>query len=139
MAPTFRAGRGQYLTISSATGGTINFSSGLDNCSLERSAADLVVTTFGDADAVRLPGTLKDASFTASGHFASTYEAKLAAMLGHTTLLSWVYGPESTDNTRRKISGSCVLTNYTVGGSVDGKVDMSIAASNSGTITATTF
>lgn len=138
MAPSFRSGKSGYLTVSSATGGTINMSSGIDNVQLSRSVQDLVVTTFGDSDVVRIPG-LRDASISVSGHFASTYEEKLSAMLGASTLTSWVYGPESTSNTRRKLSGSAVLTGFTIGGSVDGKVDMSFDLACSGSITSTTF
>lgn len=138
MAPSFRAGKSGYFTLSSATGGVINYSSGIDNVSLSRSVADLVVTTFGDNDVVRIAG-LRDASISVSGHFASTYEEKLSAALGHSTTLSWVYGPESTSNTRRKLSGSAVLTGFDIGGSADGKVDMSFSLACSGTITSTTF
>ena len=138
MAPSFRSAKSGYLTVSSATGGVINYSSGVDNVSLSRSVADLVVTTFGDNDVVRIAG-LRDASISVSGHFASTYEEKLSAALGHSTTLSWVYGPESTSNTRRKLSGAAVLTGFTIGGSVDGKVDMSFDLACSGAITATTF
>lgn len=138
MAPSFRSAKSGYLSISSATGGTVNMSSGVDNVSLSRSVQDLVVTTFGDSDVVRIAG-LRDGSISVSGHFASTYEEKLSALLGHSTLTSWVYGPESTANTRRKLSGSAVLTEFTVGGAVDGKVDMSFTLALSGSVTATTF
>lgn len=138
MAPSFRPAKSGFLSVTSATGGTINLSSGLDNVSLSRSVQDLVVTTFGDNDVVRLSG-LRDGSITFSGHFASTYEEKLSAMLGHSTNTSWVYGPESTSNTRRRLSGSAVLTDFTIGGQVDGKIDMSGTLALSGTVTSTTF
>ena len=138
MAPSFRGARNGFLSITSATAGTVNMSSGIDNVQLSRSVADLVVTTFGDNDVVRIAG-LRDASITVSGHFASTYEEKLSALLGHSTTTSWIYGPESTSNTRRKLSGSAILTDFTIGGSVDGKVDMSGTLACSGTITATTW
>ena len=138
MAPSFRSAKSGYFSLTSATGGVINYSSGVDNVSLSRSVQDLVVTSFGDNDHVRIAG-LRDASVSVSGHFASTYEEKLSAALGHSTTLSWVYGPESTSNTRRKLSGSAILTGFTIGGSVDGKVDMSFDLACSGAITATTF
>jgi hypothetical protein len=138
VAPSFRSAKNGFFSLTSATGGVINYSSGVDNVSLSRSVQDLVVTTFGDSDVNRIAG-LRDASISISGHFASTYEEKLSAALGHSTLLSWVYGPESTANTRRKLSGSAVLTGFTIGGAVDGKVDMSFDLACSGTITSTTF
>ena len=110
--PSFRGARTGFLSVTSATGGTVNLSSGLDNVQLSRSVADLVVTTFGDNDVVRLAG-LRDGSITFSGHFASTYEEKL--------------------------SGSAILTDFTIGGSVDGKVDMSGTLALSGAVTSSTF
>jgi predicted secreted protein len=138
VAPSFRAGKSGFLSITSATGGTVNLSSGLDNVQLSRSVQDLVVTTFGDNDVVRIAG-LRDGSITFSGHFASTYEEKLSALLGHSTTTSWIYGPESTSNTRRKLSGAAILTDFTIGGAADGKVDMSGTLALSGTVTSTTF
>lgn len=138
MAPSFRSGKSAYLTVTSATGGTVNLSSGLDNASLNRVAQALKVTTFGDNDEVYIAG-LRDATIKLSGHFASTYEEKLSAMLGASTLTSWVYGPESTSNTRRKLSGSAVVTNFTIGSPVGDKVSMSIDMQCSGTIVSSTF
>lgn len=138
MAPSFRAGKNSFLSITSATGGTVNLSSGLDDVSLSRSVADLVVTTFGDSDHVRIAG-LRDGSISFSGHYASTYEEKLTALLGHSTTTSWIYGPESTSNTRRKLSGAAILTSFDIGGSADGKVNMSGSLALSGAVTATTF
>ena len=82
---------------------------------------------------------LRDASITISGVWSSTHEEKFAGALGHSTTLSWVYGPESTTNGRRKLSGSAILTNFTVGSPVDDKVTMSMSLAGSGAITATTF
>ena len=138
MAPAFRSGKGGYLTISSATGGVINYSSGLDDVSLETSVNALDVTTFGDSDHVKIAG-LRDASISFSGSFASTYEEKLMAARGHSTTLQWVFGPESTSNTRRKLSGGAILTGYTIGAQVDDKVTMSGTIACSGTLTSTTF
>lgn len=138
MAPSFRSGKSAYFTLSSATGGVINYSSGLDDASLERVANALNVTTFGDSDNNYIAG-LRDATLSLSGHFASTYEEKLSAALGHSTTLSWVYGPESTSNTRRKLSGGGILTGFTIGAPVDDKVSMSFTVQCSGTITSTTF
>ena len=134
----FRAGKGGFLSISSATGGVINYSSGIDEVTLERSVNALVVTTFGDSDHNKIAG-LRDGTLSFSGHFSSTHEPKLSAALGHSTTLSWVFGPESTSNTRRKLSGGGILTGYTIGASVDDKVSMSGTLALSGTVTSTTF
>lgn len=138
MAPTFRSGKGGFFSITSATGGTINLSSGLDQASLDRMANALDVTTFGDSDKNYIAG-LRDAKISLSGTFASTYEEKLYPLLGSTAGGAWVYGPESSANTRRKYSGSSVVTQVTIGGAVDDKVNMSVSLQVSGVIVATTF
>ena len=138
MAPSFRSAKNAFFSITSATGGTINLSSGLDDASLDRMANALDVTTFGDNDKNYIAG-LRDANISLSGHFASTYEEKLYPLLGSTAGGSWVYGPESTSNTRRKYSGASVVTQVTIGTPVDGKADMSVKLQVSGAITATTF
>lgn len=138
MAPSFRAGKGAYFSITSATGGTINLSSGLSDATLSRVAAALDVTHFGENDKNFIAG-LRDATIKLTGIFASTYEEKLFPLLGSTSGGAWVYGPESTANTRRKYSGSSVVTNVTIGSPVGAHVSMSIDLQVSGTITATTF
>ena len=138
MAPSFRAGKGAYFSLTSATAGTINYSSGLDEASLERMAAALDVTTFGDNDEVYIAG-LRGGTLSLSGHFASTYEEKLSALLGHTTTPQWIYGPESTSNTRRKLSGGGILTKFGIGAPVADKVSMSFDLQLSGAVTSTTF
>ena len=138
MAPTFRSGKGAFFSITSATGGTVNLSSGLDTASINRVAQALKVTTFGDNDENYIPG-LRDATIKLAGHFASTYEEKLFPLLGSTSGGAWVYGPESTADHRRKYSGNSVVTNVTIGSPVGDKVSISMDLQCSGTITSTTF
>lgn len=138
MAPTFRAGKNAYFSITSATGGTVNLSSGLNDASLERIAKALDVTTFGDNDEVYIAG-LRGGTISLSGLFASTYEEKLSAAVGHSTTLSWVYGPESSANTRRRLSGGCVITKFGIGAPVADAVNMSIDLQLSGAVTSSTF
>lgn len=138
MAPTFRSGKSAFFSLTSATGGTINLSSGLTDASMDRVAQALKVTTFGKNDEVYIPG-LRDATLKLTGIFASTYEEKLFPLLGSTSGGAWVMGPESTANTRRKYSGASVVTNVTIGAPVGDKVTMSVDLQCSGTITSTTF
>lgn len=138
MAPTFRHGKGAYFSLSDSAGATINYSSGLDSITLNRTGETADVTTFGDNDRNFIPG-LRVATISGAGHFASTYEEKLSASLGHSTLLTWVYGPESTSNTRRKLTGSAILTAFSVETPVGDKASMSFELQCTGTVTSTTF
>lgn len=136
--PTFRHGKGSYFSLTSATGGTINFSSGLDEVTLSRSVKTADVTHFGQSDMNYIPG-LRDAKITCKGHWASTYESKLVGLLGWSTLPTWTLGPETTADHSRKETGVCILTDYVIGAPVGDKVSMSFNLQCSGTITATTF
>lgn len=138
MAPSFRSAKNAFFSLTSATGGTVNYSSGLDDASIERVAKALDVTTFGDSDEVYIAG-LRGGTLSLSGHFASTYEEKLSALLGHSTTPQWIYGPESTSNTRRKLSGGGIVTKFDIGSPVADKVSMSFDLQLSGAVTSTTF
>ncbi len=116
----------------------MNCSSGIDSVTLNRSLDPADVTTYGDNDHNYIPG-LRNATLTIAGHFASTYEEKLSALLGWSTLPNWVFGPESTANTRRKVTAAGILTKFTIGDPVADKVSMSFDIQSSGLITATTF
>ena len=138
MATTFRSGKSAYFSITSATGGTINLSSGLDSASLDRMAAALKVTTFGKNDDVYIPG-LRSGTVSLTGIWASTYEPKLSALLGSTSGGACVYGPESTATNRRKETFSVVVTKFTAAAKVDDKVTMAIDAQVTGAVTSTHF
>lgn len=138
MAATFRHGKGAYFSLSDNTGTTINLSSGLEELTLSRSVDTAETSTFGDNDKSYIAG-LRDATISGSLIFASTHEEKLSASLGHSTALTWVFGPESTANTRRKFTGSGILTGWEGGASIGDKVTSSFELQVTGAITATTF
>lgn len=139
MAPLFRHGKGTFFSITSATGGTINLSSGIDSASLARSLDTAEVTHFQQNDKVYIPG-LRDHTFSVSGHFSSTHTAKLDALIGSTSGGAYVYGPDgSTAAGRRKYTGSALVTGLTYDTPVGDKVSMSIDLQGSGAVTAGVF
>jgi hypothetical protein len=137
MAPNFKHGKGALFKMSDSAAATINYSSGLDDCSLSRQLETAEVTTFGDNDKNYIPG-LRDSSFSVSGHWASTYAKKLDASLGWSTLLTWTYWPESTATGSLFFTGAGILTGYEVGASVGDKVNLSFSVQCSGAITRST-
>lgn len=138
MAPAFRSAKNAFFSITSATGGTIALTSGLDDASLNRVAAALKITTFGRGDEVYIAG-LRDATFKIAGIFASTYEAKLTPLLGSSAGGNWVYGPESTVTGRRKFSGASVVTGLDIAAAVADSIKVSMTIQCSGAITPATF
>lgn len=138
MAPTFTHGKGAFFSVTSATGGTINFSSGLDDCTLSRQLDTAEVTTFGDNDRNYIVG-LRGADFSISGHFSSTHTKKLDPLLGHSTIPQFVYGPQGTSSGSRKYTGGCIMTSLEYHSPVDDKVDMGIDFIVTGAITSTSY
>lgn len=138
MAPVFRHGKGSFFSLTSATGGVINYSSGIDDCSLARKLDTPDVTTFGDNDKSYIVG-LRDASFSVAGIFSSTHVKKLDALLGSTAGGAFVYGPEGTASGGRKYTGSSILTGYDVKSPVGGRVALTFSLQCSGAITSTSY
>lgn len=138
MAPTFKHGKNAFFSVTSATGGTINLSSGLDDISFPRTADSAETTVFGLGDRRNIAG-IRDASVSVSGHFSSTHDAKLPAMLGHSTTLNYIYGPAGNSTGLRKYTGGCILTSYEISSPVGDKVSMKLEFQGSGAVTATAF
>lgn len=140
MAPTYRHSKIGYLSFTSSTGGTVNFSSGVDESSLERTVETAEVTAYGDNDKVYLAG-LRDATVSASGHFASTYDEKLNPLLGSTTLSTITWGPHgnTTGQNRRKFTASAILTSYSMDAPVGDKASIETEWQLTGAVTSTKF
>jgi predicted secreted protein len=136
LAPTFKHGKDAVTTLTSATGGTINFSSGMDDSELARSVETAEVTTYSNDDKTYLPG-LKDKTFSLSGHMSSTHAEKLDAMWGHSTGTTVNYSPMSTSTGNRLYTGKAIMTDYTIGSPVGDKVSVSLDFQGSGAWTST--
>ncbi len=138
MAPTFRHGKNAFFSITSATAGVVNLSSGLDDLKFSRKMSPAKVTHFGNNDEAYIVG-LRDATITFTGIFSSTHAKKLDALIGSTSGGAFVYGPESTATTRRKFTGSSWLTGLDYEAPVGDKVKLSGALQVTGAITSTNF
>lgn len=136
MAPTFVHGKGAVFQVTDTGGAAVVLSSGLDSLTLDRSVETAEVTAFGDDDKLYLSG-LRDATFSASGHHASTYHAKLNGMLGNSTATSFQYSPAGTGTGNALYTGSAHVTSLSVDVPVGDKVSMSIDFQITGPITST--
>lgn len=124
------------LLLTSATGGSIDMSSGLDDITFTRTVGTADVTNFGDGDINRIP-TLKDMSLSGSGQWSSTHHEKLVALLGHSTGTSVSWSPASTASGNPLEKGSAHLTNLETGAAVDGRVELSFDLEGNGSVTST--
>lgn len=138
MAPTFRHGKSGFISITSATGGVINYSSGMNSVSFSRSADTADVTHFGQNDKNFIPG-LRGATLSVAGMFSSTHAKKLDALLGTTAGGIFVFGPESTATGRRKFTGNSVMTSLKYDDPVGDKVACSADFLITGAVTSTNF
>lgn len=138
MAPTFRHGKNAFFSITSATGGTVNLSSGVTDVKLSRKMSPAKVTHFGQNDENYIVG-LRDATISLSGIFSSTHAKKLDALIGSTSGGTWIYGPESTATGRRKFTASSWLTGMDYDAPVGDAVKMTLNLQVTGAITSTNF
>ncbi len=137
MAPTFVHGKSCVFNMTSATGGVIVFSSGMDDSELSRVVETADVTNYGSLDHEYIIG-LKDKTFTVSGHLSSTHVSKLASMWGHSTGSTIHYSPLTTAAGNPDISGKGFMTEYTISSPVADKVSVSLSFQGSGAWTSTT-
>ena len=138
MAPTFRHAKDAFFSLTSATGGTITCSSGFDDLALKRTVDTAEVTTYAEDDKVYLAG-LRDGTIPFAGNFSSTHEKKFAALLGHSTRPTFIYGPESNSTGRRKYTGKSILTSLDVSSPIGGRIAVAGTLQLSGAITSTVF
>ena len=138
MALTFRHGKDAFFSITSATGGTVTCSSGLDDSSLKRTVDTAEVTTYVDDDKVYLAGH-RDATISVSGVFNSTHEAKFTSLLGHSTRPTWIYGPHGNTTGYRKYSAKCIVTGLDISSPSKDAVKIAMTLQGSGAITSTVF
>lgn len=138
MAPTFRHGKGGFFSITSATAGTVNLSSGLVDVKLSRKMNPAKVTHFGQNDENYIVG-LRDATLSISGIFSSTHAKKLDALIGSTSGGTWIFGPESTASGRRKFTGSSWVTSLDYDAPVGDAVKLNFNLQVTGAITSTNF
>jgi predicted secreted protein len=136
--PTFLHGKGSYFSITTIAGATVKMSSGLEEVSFPRSVDTAEVTTYGKNDRNFIAG-LRSGTISVTGIFASTFEEKIAPLLGSTALTNFTFGPGSTATGARKEKGSAIVTSYEVGAPVGDKVSMKMSLQVTGTITSTKF
>lgn len=138
MAPTFRHGKGGYLSLSDTAGTTFVLSSGMDTCDLQTAVEMADVTTFGDDDRVYIPG-LRNHSGSFAGHMASTHEGKLRGMLGNSTASQFKYGPQGNTTGYTKLSGALHVSGLTIAAGVGDKVSVSGSYQITGAVASTKF
>lgn len=138
MAPTFNSGKSFYFSVTDTAGSEINLSSGLSDCSFDRTLDTPEVTASGDNDRAYVVG-LRTATNSASGHFASTYAEKLDGLIGNSTKPTWVFGPEGNGSGSRKYTGVGIVNALSYAATVDGKIDMNLGLQCDLAVTSTTF
>jgi predicted secreted protein len=139
MAPSPRHGKGSQLSIDSAAGSLVTFSSGFNEATLSRSMDTAEITTFGDNDRVYLPG-LRGAELSFSGLFSSTHAEVLDGAFGRnsTASLSWEFSPDgSTAAGRHLLKGEAFISSLEYSASVDDAVAMSGTLTVTGAVTST--
>ncbi len=138
MAFTPRHGKNAHFTMSNAAGSTVTFSSGLNDSNIDRAVDLAEKTAFQEADKTFLPG-LRGATLSFSGNYTSTQVKDLHAALGHSTSLTWVYGPEDNTSGNQKFSGACYIDSVSVKAPVGDKATVDFSVTVDGAVTVGTY
>ena len=137
------AGRGSYFAIKDAAAGAgtlRNLSDHITNVDFPQEVSALEVTGLSDTDRKYIVG-LANSSFSISGFWddaANNVDAVFAAILKAVDV-DFEYGPEGSASTKRKYSGDCMVTRYSVSSPVDGVVGFTADIQISGAVTRGTF
>lgn len=136
----FRHGKGSYFALATqgTPGTTVNISSYTDEVTLPRDVDMAEVTAFGDTVKKYIPG-LPDSQISLGGHWDSTLDAQLAALVGFDTAVNWQYGPEGNAAGRVRYAGTCFLSGYETSSPVGDKVSYSASLQQAGAITRDTW
>lgn len=137
MAPTFRHGKGTYLAYTTG-GSTKALSTGFADASLKRAVDTAEATVYGDTDRRYLAG-VRDTTISFSGNFSSTHEKQLGGLIGISTGIIFIYGPEGSGTGRRKYLLPSIITKLDVASPVADKVSMDCELQAVGALTSTTF
>lgn len=137
------AGRSSYWAIKDAASGAgtlRNLSDHITNVDFPQEVSALEVTGLSDTDRKYIVG-LANASFSISGFWddaSNNVDAVFAAILKAADV-DFEYGPEGSGSGKRKYSGDCIVTRYSVASPVDGVVGFTADIQISGAVTRGTF
>ena len=138
----FRHGKSAAFQVDATIGAAsrTDISAYLTDISMPRSIETAETTTFGVTGSSKTYVTgLNDATISISGNWDSTLDGYMTTVLGNDTPVLWVYGPEGTASSRRKYSGSAILTKYDVKAPVGGVVTFSADYQITGPVAAGSF
>lgn len=136
--PTFRHGKNAVFTIQDSGDVVRDISNVLKNISMPRQIDTAETTAFGSAAksfVIGIPG----ATFSVDGMFDLTVDGYLNGIYAFETARAFVYGPEGSTASRRKFTGSCYLTDYSLSGSVSDMLSFTAQFQITGAVTATTY
>lgn len=139
----FVHGKTSKFSIDNSSGTPVDISAYCDDISFSRNLDTAEVSTFGDSAKEYLIG-MSDATISVSGKFdadgASTVDAVLSGILGHTATSSFEYipGGGSAGAGNPAYQGECWLTSYEVSGAIGDAVSFSADFQVTGAITRAT-
>ena len=136
--PTFRHGKATDFQIQDSAGTLRAIGNVIKDISMPRQLDSPETTAFGNLAKTFVIG-LPGATFSITGMFDLTVDGYLNGILGFDTARNFVYGPEGTTVTRRKFTGACFLTDYSLSGSVADVVGFTASFQISDVITATVY
>lgn len=136
--PTFRHGKNTDFQIQDAGGVLRTISNVLKDVSMPRQIDTAETTAFTSGAKTFVIG-IPGATFSISGMFDLTVDGYLNGIYAMEAARNFVYGPEGPTTTRRKFTGACYLTDYSLSGSVSDMVGFTGQFQISDAVTATVY
>lgn len=136
--PTFRHGKLTVFKVADNTATLRDISNVCRSVNFPRPVDTAETTAFGSTVKTYVIG-IPGASFSVQGMFDLTVDGYFNGILGQELAVAFEYGPEGSTVTRRKYTGNCYLSNYSVSGSVSDMVQFNADFQITGSITVGTY
>lgn len=139
----FKAGTATYFALDNAAGSLTNIQPYTDSVSLPQAVQTLDVTAFGTGSQAFIPGLQDGQSIDVSGPYDVTLHTHLtgvkAAQAAGTASFTFEFGPGGSVASQAKVTGECLLSNYSLSSSVSGRVEWSASLQITGAVTNSTY
>lgn len=139
----FKPGYLGHFSLDNAAGSLTNLSMYVDNLSVPQPVDTLDVSAFGSVSKAFITGLQDGGQISMSGPYDVTLHTHItalkAAQAAGTASHSFQWGPGGSVASQAKITGECIVADYSLSSGVDGRAEYSVSLQVTGALTNGTF
>lgn len=139
----FKPGYLGHFSLDNAAGSLTNLSDYIDNVSVGQTVDQLEVSHFGTAAKKFIPGMTDGDTISVSGPYDVTLHTHVtalkAAQAAGTASHSYQWGPGGSVASQAKVTGECLVAQYSLSTGVGGRAEYSLSLQITGAVTNGTF